>query len=451
MQKSYSTDWLGSTPIFYNEKTAKVSKNINEIIDFKNLKIHPEGLVNYLKFGYSVFGQTPVKDVKFLMPSQKIQIKNKKIKITKLKDTPVLSNKNTPEKKVLKILSDKINKYVSSSSKDIVLPLSGGYDSRILAELIKDSSKINAFTYGLSPNQSKSFEVVNAREIAKRKNIKWKQIELGDYNKKIEEWISIYGPSCHAHGMYQIEFYEKIKKMGFEGAGLISGIVGDAWAGNVPKRKIRNYKDIDVLGYSHGISIDEKNCKIKTKYEIKKKYFEENKDKLKDWRWQIIRTIQMKMMLLSYLVNIPKIKGFNSWSPFLDQELVLAFLNIKEKRKKNRVWQKEFLRSKKIPFIRNPFKADFRNSLNFKALRRVKLRPLDKRVLSKIFEESYIEKINREISKNNLRSKIEEIVFLIPKFGKIIQKENPKIKAYFSYLIIRPIEEILIKSEEEKN
>ena len=64
--KHYETDWLNTKPVFYNEKTKKVSYNINDVIDYANLEFDPEGLGNYLDFGYSVLGHTPVKGVKFL-------------------------------------------------------------------------------------------------------------------------------------------------------------------------------------------------------------------------------------------------------------------------------------------------------------------------------------------------------------------------------------------------
>ena len=64
-QVVFKTDWLASNPIFYNEKLGKVSLNINDVIDFRNLEFHPEEFNNYLDFGYSILEQTPIKNVKF--------------------------------------------------------------------------------------------------------------------------------------------------------------------------------------------------------------------------------------------------------------------------------------------------------------------------------------------------------------------------------------------------
>ncbi|MDD3608051.1 MAG: hypothetical protein PHQ20_04680, partial [Candidatus Moranbacteria bacterium] len=87
--KIFKTDWLASRPVFYNEKTLKISYNINDVIDYKNLEFHSEGFNNFLDFGYSVFGQTPIKNVKFLRHSSEIFVKNGKLKIAKHPD-PVI-------------------------------------------------------------------------------------------------------------------------------------------------------------------------------------------------------------------------------------------------------------------------------------------------------------------------------------------------------------------------
>ena len=44
-----------------------------DVIDYDNFAFDEEGLNNYLQFGYSVLGQTMVKDVKFLPPNAAIQ------------------------------------------------------------------------------------------------------------------------------------------------------------------------------------------------------------------------------------------------------------------------------------------------------------------------------------------------------------------------------------------
>ena len=56
--------------------------------------------------------------------------------------------------------------------------------------------------------------------------------------------------------MYQIEFYSKIREEGYCQCPLLSGIIGDAWAGNVNIKSIDKSSDICNLSYSHGMAGD---------------------------------------------------------------------------------------------------------------------------------------------------------------------------------------------------
>ena len=65
------TDWLASKNIFYNTRTNQISDNVNDLIDANHIEFHAEGLRNYLDYGYSVYGQTPIKEIRFLLPNTK--------------------------------------------------------------------------------------------------------------------------------------------------------------------------------------------------------------------------------------------------------------------------------------------------------------------------------------------------------------------------------------------
>lgn len=74
------------------------------------------------------------------------------------------------------------------AGKRVILPLSGGYDSRIVALLLKKHGvkNISAFTYGKKGNQ----EALISKEIADKLDIEWQFIE---YNKK--DWHEWYNSS----------------------------------------------------------------------------------------------------------------------------------------------------------------------------------------------------------------------------------------------------------------
>ncbi len=92
-------DWLGSIPVFYNQKELIVSTLSNFCI--KNKTVHDEGLANFCEFGYSVFGQTMLEDVKFMSYNSDLIILNNEIKIQNrndpLMDKDLFSSETTTE------------------------------------------------------------------------------------------------------------------------------------------------------------------------------------------------------------------------------------------------------------------------------------------------------------------------------------------------------------------
>ena len=112
-------------------------------------------------------------------------IENNVIKI-EYKNDPVLKlglfNSKTKSEEVMSSIKDYVNNIEDEVSGNIIIPTSGGYDSRLLNWAIGDKSRIRSFTYGISGNQKNSREVVLAKETSKRLKTKWEQIELSNFN-----------------------------------------------------------------------------------------------------------------------------------------------------------------------------------------------------------------------------------------------------------------------------
>ena len=68
----YQSDWLASRPCFYNLRNGRAGQCINDVIDPADLEFDPEGLNDYLDFGFCVFEHTPVKDVRLLRHSARL-------------------------------------------------------------------------------------------------------------------------------------------------------------------------------------------------------------------------------------------------------------------------------------------------------------------------------------------------------------------------------------------
>ncbi len=439
-------DWLGSIPIFYNPKERIVSTISNFCI--KDKSIHPEGLFNFCEFGYSVFEQTFFQDVKFLRYYSKLLIFEDGISL-KYKDDPVLM-KNFFEKEsstddVIQKMKEYINKVENAIDGDIILPTSGGYDSRMLNYLVENKKRIKSFTYGVSKDQSKSIEVAYAKKLSEILRTEWKQIELEAFHRYIDEWFFIYGISTHLHGMYHIEFYSKISKLNhFRNPTLLSGIFGDIWAGSVSYPDISDYHSIHHLGYAHGLNLDPKYLVFKEeKCPLKREFFERLENFLKDDRLKAVFTIRIKIILISYLTIIPEYFGWPVWTPFLNFEIAKLTLNLPEEQRKKRQWEKEFFR--KVGLNLEDMKISFSrsNKLDYEVAWRSKLEPLAITLLGSFFSTQKMKKINKNLFKKNSIEHLKNMLLDIPKVGGVLRLlgiRNEFLKALYEYYVIKTVE-----------
>ena len=444
------TDWLASDTIFYNEKTLQVGHNINDVIDFRNLEFDAEGLNNYLDFGYCVLEQTPVKNVRFLPHSSRLTFTNRnEIKIENLTDQAedaIRTIRN--EKEVIELLKSKIQDWENSVSGDIVIPTSGGYDSRLLNLMIADKSKIRSFTYGISSKQNMSYEVIYAKKISEILNTKWEQIPLGWFHNYFDEWDNLFGISTHAHGMYQVEFYKEIAERVNSGTALLSGIIGDAWAGSVKIPKLTKPEDVLKLGYSHGIKAESKQSLLKADNVLLYQYYEKNRYKLQDPSFRVIESMRFKIILLCYLLRVPEKLAFKPWSPFLDLQIAIAMLSLPPERRHNRVWQTEYFRNHNLDLESMNLKFSIKNNLDKQALCNIPLKPLDINLLREVIRPGYLEWINRNILLDDPSIRFKESLMNVPKLGGMLKRigwRDNSIIAYNAYLTLKPIEYLIRK------
>ena len=438
-------DWLGSIPVFYNKKYQIVSTISNFCI--KDKEIHKEGLANFCEFGYSVFEQTIFEDIQFMRYFSRLNILNDRIQI-EYKNDPVLENcfltKKSTTEEVISLMQDYVDNVEKETVGDIVLPTSGGYDSRILNYLVNDKSRIRSFTYGISKVQSKSTEVVHAKKISEIFNTKWEQIELENFHKYIDKWFDIYGISTHTHGMYHIEFYTKIlEKYNLDNPSFLSGIFGDVWAGSVIYKDIKTFQDLIILGYTHGMHLDVKHLNIKHKNTIKEHFFLKNKEALKNGKMKAVFTIRMKLMVISYLTQIPEYFGMPVWTPFLNFEIVKSTLNLPDEIRKNRIWQRDFFKKVKLNLEDMRLKSIKNNHLNCEVAKKTNFKPIEEDLLKEYISKDRLVEINNNLEKLNRYEVIKNYFLYLPKIGGLLRKKKKKnefLKALHEYYVIKAIE-----------
>ncbi len=442
---TYRTNWLRSDPVFYNQRTGKVSRSINDVIDFANLEFHPEGLSNYLAFGYSVFEQTPIKDVKFLRHSSKLTIEAQgNLSLQQLDDpAEALLSGRTRESDAIELLRNRVQDWESSVDGPIVIPTSGGYDSRILNLLVKDKSRIRSFTYGLSDRQLDHFEVVRARKLSEVMGTDWTWIPLGDFHEYLPDWDRLFGPSTHAHGMYHMEFYGKMRSLAPANSFVLSGVNGSAWAGELRPQSPRGPRDLIALGYTHGLCADSSQCVLRHSGDLWLQYWEEHREKLADPLYCLLSLVRMKAILLCYLKRVPISLGFQVWTPFHDIDVAFAMLTLPPERRLHRAWQRDLFRRHGLDLEALGLRAARADTINHHAMRRVPLAPLDARLLREAVKPSYVEWINRKVIGQMPLEEAKRWMLGLPKIGGAMRRlgiTDDKLKAYRAYLTLRPIE-----------
>jgi len=445
---SVENDWLSGIPVFYNKKDLIVSTLPLKCLTDKT--IDKEGLQDFMEFGYSVFEHTIFENVRFMRYFSQLEI-NENIQIL-YKPDPVeeiiKSDETVDETEVL----DEIDNYLSEIEKNtkgpIIIPTSGGYDSRLMNLLTRDKSRIYSYSYGGSKIQTESSEVVFAKKLSEILKTKWKQIELDNYYIYFEKWFRLFGFSTHLHGMYQIDFYKKILDTdNFEDqALLLSGIVGDAWAGKSYKFKIDSYKDLYKLGLSHDLNLDLKYSKLVVEDSAKKEFLNKYGKNINHEHFQIISLIRIKVVLLSYLTQIPEYFGLISYTPFLNFNIVSKMLKIPANRRENRKWQTDFFTKNRINLNSMQLKYTKSNTLYLDVFKKSKFELLDVGLLNEFISEQHLNHINRNIEKISFADKIINWLTTTPKVKGICQLIGIKSKtkhAIFEYFILKAIEKSL--------
>jgi hypothetical protein len=433
----FESDWLASNPLFYNEVTGKYSHNINDVIENEDIAISPEGLFNYLDFGYSVFEHTPVKNVRMLRHSSRFYSdRNGGYRIEYLED-PVWRylGKASDENDVLEMILGKVREWENTVSGEIIIPTSGGYDSRLLNYFIEDKSRIRSFTYGISLEPDKSFEVVIAKRLSELLETRWEMIPLGEFNRYLDVWNSLFGVSTHAHGMYHIEFYNKISStLGRGELPLLSGIIGDVWAG-VFIPEINCQEDLRALGFTHGLRMDPSVSPRPRDFPIRRQYWETHKELLKDPSFRVVEAMRRKMALLCYLYRVPRFFGFKPWSPFLDLEVATAMLNLPEDQRRNRMWQKRFFGERGLDLENCAMEMDYSNVLDLVSIFKHPVPLLNVELLHEHVDSDIIKGINMMLETCLSEEAVD--------YGKLLQ-------AYYAYVIIKPVDFVLSKKYKQQ-
>jgi asparagine synthetase B (glutamine-hydrolysing) len=455
MIELHKTDWLGSNPIFYNSITNQYSKQIMDLVEYSDFEYCNEGLIEYFNFGFSVFGNTVFKGIKYTVPNSTLLLDSKGVIHLRKDEDPVIAQLGIRSnvEKVIEMSRLSVER-IHQDSTSVILPLSGGYDSRFIASFLSDSNKTKTFTYGISKKQEDSFEVAKAKVISSKLKISNQFISLHKINSYLEESFRLYGPTMHAHSMYHFDFYSQIASRGFRNKScVISGIYGDLWAGNHDIEAPAHPGDLQKYGLSYSMSasriatrIGDKPSPLKVKITTNyADYFESNRQYMSEEPFRLVTIARMKMMLIRHLIVTPEHLGFHVESPFLDLDLAMAMCQLPAKLRMNRKWQLDYFKQRNLDIPDQPRRITHSNDLDFYSVKQNKLPKLNVRNLEGILPRAEVERIQRNVRYSLLK-------LLLRRFRRLtlVAKLTSKLKirplswekAYAEYMILYPISQI---------
>lgn len=447
MTVRFQSDWLGTQPCFYHERSGAVSTRIHDVIDYRNLEFDGEGLTDYLEMGYCAFGHTPVRHVRILPPcTQLTESAHGTLREVSLPDpVDAWAGRVSQPAQALERLRQEITRWEQTCDQQVILPLSGGYDSRLLAALSSIPKQLRAFTYGVSKNQPDSRECRRAQAVATKLGIPWEQIELQDFHTRVPAWERQFGISTHAHGMYHLEFYAKIATRFGTGLPLLSGLVGDAWAGSIPLLPAASAADLPGLGLSRGINAGGLLPRFKTDYSYRSAFWAARKERFKDPVFQIVEVIRQKMVLLAFALIVPRQMGFVPWCPFLVPEVALTMVTLPPALRFRRRWQSELFTKNGID-VEKTAGGSKENNLDLHMLHLAPPEPLDVDVLSELFAREDVVRVNRLLFSPGALARQRALAGGYPFFAKIfgrLRLPNPHFDAYGTYMTLKPLEALI--------
>ncbi|MBF96491.1 MAG: hypothetical protein CMJ13_04630 [Pelagibacterales bacterium] len=254
-------DRVKSIPIFMakTEKSLFLGNYAPSLIKtLANKKIDHNSLLSFKMSGYCIGRNTLYKNLFQLLPGEACLIRNKSLKYISYhsfikKDKIFTDSKEKLSKKLAKMTLSIFEEIIKNNkSKKIVVPLSGGYDSRLIASALYhlNARDVVCFSYGKKNN----FEAKVAREISSKLNFPWHFVELNNkkqsqnFKSKMYKDYTIYSDTLGSWSYIQDLFAIKElleKKVINKNSVIINGNTGDfITGGHLPgyDRKLKDKK-----------------------------------------------------------------------------------------------------------------------------------------------------------------------------------------------------------------
>lgn len=344
------SDWLGSFPCYYDEVNREVASHWG-MLNLRSHECDPIGSYILKRYSFIPTSRTLKLGVRRMLCNQTLVWRSHEIECS-TSHSNLNHETSIQSSNVVRHIADRLRKDGLEKSEAIV-PLSGGYDSRFLASIVKGKfgQTFKSFTYSLLGPQGDCFESKVSKIVAQKLGAPWCSFDLTGYARYEQTIIDWAGGFSHVNGDYYEMFAEQVMQ-GFvssqgKGVLVVSGIIGDLWCGKVSKSYKSNIQLSDIL-YSHGIStygwlINSEEDRVCREAEDELNSF--FKERIYSSETFLLELVRAKVALLSFLCYSFEKRGIRCSAPFLDKTVVEAVLSLDPKQRLHRKWQKEYFKN----------------------------------------------------------------------------------------------------------
>ena len=231
-------DWLGSIPVFYaSPHPGRIASTLEPVTTTAAgctpADFFLPGLVSLLINGYGLWDWTLFKNVKTLLPDRLTEWDDRNLSET------ALWTVQPSQERWETGWDDLVDEMYALSRNAILtplntspawtLPLSSGFDSRLIAGATADAG-VPARTYAWGP--ADNTDVYYSSQIARALGFPWKHVPHPDdfLVKYTPQWHDWFGTSIHFQGMYLMCFLDALQSE--PAAPVITGFMGDVLAGD---------------------------------------------------------------------------------------------------------------------------------------------------------------------------------------------------------------------------
>ncbi|MCK5760113.1 MAG: hypothetical protein KAH33_02385 [Candidatus Delongbacteria bacterium] len=345
-------DRVRTFPIYYKRTSENImiSDNAKVCSEGKN-SIDKNSSMEFLHTGYVTGKNTLLREVYQVQAGEYIVFKKGNMNgytyhnyITRDKTE---KNSEPASIKLMNVFDNISDRLVRSlKGKTAIIPLSGGYDSRLIAVMLKnkDFKDVICFTYGRKGNP----EVEISEKVAKLLGFQWYFIEYSE--KLIENYIKTkdfqeyFKFSANYTSMFYMQEYfavKELKKTIPENSVFIPGHSGDFFAGSHLDNNIINSTEIteiadQILKKHYNLRKTTSN----TKNILSQKIIDQIPKESKNINYSLFEHWDLKERQSKFIVNSSRIYehfGYEHRLPLMDSELMDLFVNMDISLKKNKL------------------------------------------------------------------------------------------------------------------